>query len=609
MAIAPEADVSAVDFERDHFRVVETFLKELSGRLRLVRIIHHVSICLIASSLLLVALRLACYIPKLSFLLSSFDWAVLALIYVLPAAAAVGVALNARWDLLLLARYADDRLGLKDRLATALSLRLSMIETRFSDQIYLDAARSVSSVDAKKTIPIAWSKLQTWALLAIAAASLLVFLPSSPLSTLSKSYRAVLSSAVSLHSGKTSPQTTQAAPPAHEVMLNHQQPEKPTSVTAPGRPIARSESAAAAQQKKMAALNKAAEDVDKLMGKTASSPASGAKGNAKPASSNASPTSHQTAPSSPAKNSSDHGATSGSSTPTLGEKLRQLADKMSTRRMTTGEEKEAAGSLDDVNHKLDGLQMPQTQGKISDAENDLNGDRQNQAISDVRSAAYLADHEGATPPPGQSGGQSGGGKNQIAVPEKNGSAGNSSGGNNGNDSGGRQSHEGSGSQGGGSSQSSNGNKGSNSGGGQQSHDNSGSQEGGGSGTGTGGGGSKSTPNAPGGAPNHHQSGPNTGGGTQSANFGAPRKIDPTKIGSAMPLPPIVLPVSSPTGRSFDTQGTHNTPGHSAPSAVPYVRQNQQYNKVNSEHAVTGEQVPPAYKDMVKKYFSSFNVSH
>lgn len=68
----------------------------------------------------------------------------------------------------------------------------------------------------------------------------------------------------------------------------------------------------------------------------------------------------------------------------------------------------------------------------------------------------------------------------------------------------------------------------------------------------------------------------------------------------------VTKVSSQLGKSgmiFPAGETKGAPDATAPSSVPYTKVYASYSKA-AENALEKEQVPPAYRQRVKKYFSS-----
>jgi len=328
-------------------------------------------------------------------------------------------------------------------------------------------------------------------------------------------------------------------------------------------------------EEKLDALSKAASIVDRLL-----------KGQPVHQASSSKPPSLSSKKSSPinlpggSSGTGNGGGTNSVDQTTLGDKLRQYANRLAQRQMTSGEMSQAAQSLDAINHKLDGYSMPKTQGKLSSAEQDLNDGNQSAAISDIRSAAYYADHEEAESPNGQSGGSGPASKNSLLVPSRNGSSGSGS-----------QGSQGSGSSGG-------------SRGGSNSQQQSNSSGSGRSGTGSGSGGSQSSPaSSPSGPSQRGQSGRGYGGGTEKPQFGSPRQISPASLGTAAKPPPILLPISAAGGRYSFKDGSQLSPTAKESSVVPYQNLGSRFG-ASPEHAVTDQQIPPAYKEIVRRYFSS-----
>jgi hypothetical protein len=77
----------------------------------------------------------------------------------------------------------------------------------------------------------------------------------------------------------------------------------------------------------------------------------------------------------------------------LGDKLRRYADKIAQRPMASGERGQAAGSLDQLNQKLNDAHMPETQKHVQAAAQALREGRQQDAVSELRKAAEAADRE------------------------------------------------------------------------------------------------------------------------------------------------------------------------------------------------------------------------
>jgi len=580
-----EANDGAVQ-QRESLETLERFLRDVSTRLRLIRIIRLACCSVIGSSLFLLSLRCADYVFNFNWLICSFSWAVVVAVYSLPVAGVLLQAFAYKYDSMQLARYVDDRLDLKDRLATALTLRLSIMDARFAGRVVADAERALSTEHPKTVARFKWGILHSTVVTASILTALALLTPASPLSVFSRSYvelvaRTKSAGALFLPPNRQpQPASIATLPTPNKMSTGGSKPSTKTEAASTKN------AALTAQRTKSSAIAGAINALEHLLG--GSTIAKGRSSAGKLA--DAAPHQKQSHDSSDSQSKVVGHPQSGvtNSIPTLGDKLRQFADKMAKREMTTGEQQDAAKTLDNVNHKLDGLQMNQTQSKLSSAEEDLNGGNQAKAIEDVRSAAYYADHEGAVVPPGQSGNQGTASKNTVSVPIRNApsagsrsAAGKPSGCNGAKGSGAPQSPP------------------------QQR---AASGQGSKSGTGVGSGGSKSTPNKSGGPPNNQQSGKGYGGGTQTPNYGALRKIDPSKLGSVAPPPPVYMPVSSQSGRSTELPGAKGALGSNNPTTVPYV-QEQVHFSTSPERAVAAERIPPAYKEVVRRYFSTLPITH
>jgi hypothetical protein len=578
------------DKELDQFR---PFLLEIGRRLRLARLNGYVSHCVIGSSAFLIIGRCAAYALPASPLVLLFTWGAVLAVFFIPLTAAVIASARIKYDNLALARYADTRLNLKDRISTAVSVSLSLMEPEFAALIIEDASLSVLHADPSAVVPLGWRKRNTIALLCFLAAGTAILLPFSPLSSVSRPF-------IQLISGRNGAAGTVNVKEAFNrigALLPFSSPAR-TAINARHRPAAASRqnqsiAVNVAVQTKNAAgavnggrpsgsqssrdnkIGQAGSDLDKIL--PSSQPNQQGGRAAAPA---GQPLRQSADKSNEQAQNSQNGQTKpsdSSSVPTLGEKLRAFADRLAIRHLTSGERDEASKSLDDVNHKLDGLQMTKTQQKISDAAQDLEDGRQNDAVKDLRAAAYYADHETATwHGQGQQSGGDATSKNAFSVNAKG------------------QDSQASGQNG---KQSSSGSTGDASSGNNQQSGGNGS----GTGTGAGGDNNSSTEHATG-SPNHHQTGRGAGGGTQKPNFGGEHEIDPSKVGhGAAPLP-IPLPVSSANGRSFEGDGQKYVSGEQQTSTIPYVKVQTSY-KSSKESDTPTDIVPPAYKEIVKKYFS------
>jgi type II secretory pathway component PulJ len=549
MAVA-EVEKEPAAKPSENSEAIEQFLSALAARLRLSTFVRLISYCLIGSSAILILLRTLAFCLSGDLLRTLFSWTFLAVVYAAPAVVAYAFAIKQVQNRFDLARFADDRLESKDRIASAVALRHTAVRQPFASRIASDASRIVAQADPIKILPFKWQRPQTVAAIVVVIAFLAFFLPMSPISQFGRTYARLV--ALKNAGVPTAPNPSNASQQTHNA---------PTESTR--------------QAQKQAALKNAANLVGKENDRIGK-PNGRAKGSGVSGKQSL-PVPTQT-PSGAAKKSlsAQSGQPDMSNVQTLGDKLRQFADKLAERPMTTGERQQAAQSLNNVSQKLNGMQMPKTQQKLSDAQQDLNDGNREAAINDVRSAAYYADHEGATPPAGQSGTQGSIGKNTVVVPAKNGSG-------SGNSSAGQGPGNGS----------------------EHSSDGSSPDA---PGRGGGGGGKASTNSAGGPLPKGDSGANYGGGGTQKPNFGPVRQIDPSKLGKSVNLPPVYLPTSSTSGRSAELPGGKMATGTRSASTVPYVNEQQQYRQA-AERGVERDQIPPAYKSLVKKYFTNLSPTH
>jgi hypothetical protein len=586
------ATTGAEDVAAEDLLAIERFLHSIAGRLRLERTIRSTALSLLWSSAALLLLRTFAYALSFPDRIAVFSSAFAAIIFFVPAAVTLGTSLTKRYDLMLIARFTDERLGLKDRLATALSSRLSVMEPSFARHIARDAKDRIEKIGPQTVVPIRFS-IWNWSVLAVLLVTgFALTAPQSPLSVNSRSYRQLMiTTSRERNAGATNtlsidePVTKDSV--GRRVSVSAQDGSRGNA-----SPLAHSVN----DSQKKNVLADAASEVVKLLsrltGQSGQKVSTGGKTDAKG-------TGQEDKALSGSKSSNAPGAAGDTGqVPTLGNKLRQFAERLAQRPLTSGEQQDAANTVDSINHKLDELQMPKTQQKLTSATQELRDGQQNDAINDIRSAAYYADHEGAVMPPGEAQGAIG--RNTVDIPAR-------QDGSHGASNASKEQSSGQGSSSGTGSSSSQQSSGQRSSGQPNGSASAGRQTGGTAASGA----SKTDAGSgglAGGHPQGGQSGTGYGGGAQKPRVGAPRLIDPSKLGSGQPESPITLPISNASGRSSEKQGTKDSDAVDGPSTVPYLPGHQAY-KTTPEHAASSDDIPPAYRNLIRQYFSAPVATH
>jgi hypothetical protein len=595
--MAPVSDQARLESIVDSLMpAVDALLRAVARRQKIRHFIRLLSLTLIGSSIVVVSGRLLGQLMEVMIFPAADILFIVAVLYLLPGIAVSGIVLARSYTPVLTARFIDQELGLKERLSTAVSLPFLDIEPQFADFIRRDAQGTARSIDPSRSVRLHWTGMQTAAVVTTVIALGLICLPISPVSVFNRSYLEQVYLIGEAENLRTQAQkilrnkSVQAGSPervnAQKLVeisneITHRRMDQKTVLAkilqlqngSSQKLVGYQSNQSAA--KRLEGLTAASSSLDKINNGDAQKSGHPGSNGAKSASGVSSQPKVKSLQSSGAGNSGASGSNSSNTIPTLGDKLRQFANRIAVRKMTSGELSQAADSLDDVNHKLDNLSMPRTQAQLTVSTQDLRDYQQTQSVIDIRKAAFDADTEGATPPAGQDGNGSPASKNAVSVPEKGASSGANA-----------PSSEG-----------------------QQSQSQQQSGQGNSSGTaavgGSGQGGGAQPTNGPGG-PGKGDGGLSPGGGSEKPGFGAPRQIDPSKLGTKAPLPPIALPISNANGRHVEGNGAVSAETKATVqgiSTVAYQKVYEQYQQ-RAEKDVSGAQIPHAYKDTVRKYFSS-----
>ena len=174
--------VKQKEYDREDLEQVDQFLVKVRRRLRLVEAVRLISLCIFASSALLIAGRIfTLCVPTVHAMHTWFSVAAAAVILI-PVVVAALIASTRKYSLLFLARYSDEKLDLKDQLATAMSVGLSLMHPTFAKMVVGDAAVAASSADAKRVVTVRWGPAQTAAVATFALACVVTAIPGRPLS-------------------------------------------------------------------------------------------------------------------------------------------------------------------------------------------------------------------------------------------------------------------------------------------------------------------------------------------------------------------------------------------------------------------------------------------
>ncbi len=273
-------------------------------------------------------------------------------------------------------------------------------------------------------------------------------------------------------------------------------------------------------------------------------------------------------------------------TKALSEQLRQLADKAASGKLSPPEQQQAAADLQKLSGALKDTPMPETQKHTQAAADALKrGDKQG-AASEMRKAAEAAEREARA----QADQQAMQDAQSAAEDAQSQMAGASSAGDIQNDSG--QPGDGSGKnpgkgQGSGQGQGAGQGFGDGIGQGQQANGKMGSGKGNGGSGGGGKAGGKPSDTGQGSSPIKHLGHAPAGKGTAKVYFGKALNAGPSK-----------------TGPTRKVGGGHD-PGGAAPSSVPYYDYVAPAKK-SAETTMDKEDIPPAYRSDVRRYFQSLD---
>ena len=597
-------------------RTVTQALAAVSSRLRLLRWVRHASRgALVGIGLALIAVALA-----------HFDWLPerLPLEVLLPALLVVGIgagtvtALLRPIPLMDAARLAESRLGLKERLSSALQFERSPRAARDPEAALLlrlqaeDAAAHARSLNAAEAVPWRWfweTKVAAGGLLLLALA---LWLPNLPAlvppqlrierqivrktgDNLEKKAAVIQKLADQKHLEGTRKAAADMKRLGHKLATGKldkkqamvqmskltQQMRQAQQKAAQGTPGAGEKSLAQAGQQLSQSLAAGAKSAGGQGAPKPGDPKQGFNLPTNGSKSSATPSAHHATTPEVQKSAS---AMRQNDTKALSEQLRQLADKTASGKLSPAEQQQAAADLQKLSGALKDTPMPETQKHTQAAADAMKrGDKQG-AASEMRKAADAAEREARA----QADQQAMQDAQSAAEDAQSQMAGASSAGDIQDDSGqpgnGKNPGKGNGQgQGQGAGQG----FGDGIGQGQQSNGKMGSGKGNGGSGGGGKAGGKPSDTGQGSSPIKHLGHTNGDKGTAKVYFGKALNAGPSKTG--------------PTRKV----GGGRDPGGAAPSSVPY------YNyvapaKKSAETTMDKEDIPPAYRSDVRRYFQSLD---
>ena len=599
-------------------RTVTQALAAVSARLRRLRWARHASRGALAGiALSLVAVGLA-----------HFDWLPdpLPLEILLPALIALGIASGTVTALLhpiplmQAARLAETRLGLKERLSSALEFERSPRTSLDSEAALLlrlqseDAAAHARSLNAAEAVPWRWPWETKAAMGGLLLLALALVLPNLPVlvppqlrverqivqktgDILDKKATVIQKQAELKHLEGTRKMAADMKRLGHKLATGKldkkqamvqmskltQQMRQAQQKAAQGTPGAGEKSLAQAGQQLSQSLAAGAKSAG---GQGAPKPGDPKQGFNVPTNgqkNSASPSSH---PSTTPEVQKAAQAMRQNDTQALSEQLRQLADKTASDKLSPAEQQQAAADLQKLSDALKDTPMPETQKHTQAAADALKrGDKQ-AAASEMRKAADAAEREARA----QADQQAMQDAQSAAEDAQSQMAGASSAGDIQDDSG--QPGDGSGKgkgkgQGNGQGQGAGQGFGEGIGQGQKSGGKMGSGKGNGGSGGGGKAGGKPSDTGEGSSPIKHLGHAPEGKGTAKVYFGKALNAGPSK-----------------TGPTRKVSGGHDA-GGAAPSSVPYYDYVAPAKK-SAETTMDKEDIPPAYRSDVRRYFQSLD---
>ncbi len=597
-------------------RTVTQALAAVSSRLRLLRWVRHASRgALVGIGLALIAVALA-----------HFDWLPerLPLEILLPALLVAGIgagtvtALLRPIPLMDAARLAESRLGLKERLSSALEFERSPRAARDPEAALLlrlqaaDAAAHARSLNAAEAVPWRWFWETKVALGGLLLLALTLWLPNLPAlvppqlrierqivrktgDNLEKKAAVIQKLADQKHLEGTRKAAADMKRLGHKLATGKldkkqamvqmskltQQMRQAQQKAAQGTPGAGEKSLAQAGQQLSQSLAAGAKSAGGQGAPKPGDPKQGFNVPTNGSKSSTTPSAHHATTPEVQKAAS---AMRQNDTKALSEQLRQLADKTASGKLSPAEQQQAAADLQKLSQALKDTPMPETQKHTQAAADAMKrGDKQG-AASEMRKAADAAEREARAQADQQAmqdaqsaaedaQSQMAGASSAGDIQDDSGQPGNGNGKNPGKGNG----------QGQGAGQG----FGDGIGQGQQSNGKVGSGKGNGGSGGGGKAGGKPSDTGQGSSPIKHLGHTNGDKGTAKVYFGKALNAGPSK-----------------TGPTRKVGGGHD-PGGAAPSSVPY------YNyvapaKKSAETTMDKEDIPPAYRSDVRRYFQSLD---
>ena len=597
-------------------RTVTQALAAVSARLRLLRWVRHASRgALVGIGLALVAVGLA-----------HFDWLPeqLPLELLLPALLVLGIgvgtvtALLRPIPLMEAARLAESRLGLKERLSSALEFERSPRAAHDPEAVLLlrlqadDAAAHARNLNAAEAVPWRWpweAKVAAGGLLLLLLA---LWVPNLPAlvppqlrverqivqktgDQLEKKAAVIQKQADLKHLEGTRKAAADMKRLGHKLATGKldkkqamvqmskltQQMRQAQQKAAQGTPSAGEKSLAQAGQQLSQSLAAGAKSAGGQGAPKPGDPKSGFNVPTNGQKSISPTTSH---PSTTPEVQKAAQAMRQNDTQALSEQLRQLADKTDAGKLSPAEQQQAASDLQKLSNALKDTPMPETQKHTQAAADALKrGDKQG-AASEMRKAAEAAEREARA----QADQQAMQDAQSAAEDSQSQMAGANSAGDIQDDSGQPGSGQGKGQgKGNGTGQGQGFGDGSGIGQGQKSNGKMGSGKGNGGSGGGGKAGGTPSDTGEGSSPLKHLGHANAGKASAKVYFGKALNAGPSK-----------------TGPTRKISGGHD-PGGAAPSSVPYYNYVAPARK-SAETTMDKEDIPPAYRSDVRRYFQSLD---